>query len=38
MENRVRVYGADGVRTREERESLIKKFFPQEEKNGREDG
>ena len=35
---RLCVYGADGVRTREERESLIKKFSPQEEKNGREDG
>ena len=36
MENRVRVYDPDGVRTREERESLVKKFSPAEGKHGRD--
>lgn len=33
MKQRVRVYDPEGVRTREERESFVKKFSPEEAKN-----
>ena len=36
MKKRVGVYDPEGVRTREERESLVKKFSPAEGKHGRE--
>ncbi len=32
---KVGVYDPEGIRSREERETFIKKFSPKEEKNGR---